>query len=334
MNFSRWGVDFLRDLQYGFRVMRRSPLFALVAIGSLAIGIGGAASVFTVLNAVVLRSLPVPNPQQIFAAEHRRTTESSPRFSWPAIQAARQAVEGRATIAASTGASGLQLRRGGSATTVPAERGLVQMVSGEYFDVLGQRPQLGRLLAPSDNQTVNAHPVAVISDAFWERQFRRSPSAAGSELIINGASFTPRSDAAADFISEQAHSIDALLRYKENESKVASAGKDKQQGVEVYVIDLTDKANRKTRYFISAKTFRILWLEYEETPPGSTTAIKYSKRFYDYRVAQGTLVPFRVVLFEDGKQIVETRILTVQYGLKMEDSLFQNPEAATSSSNP
>lgn len=151
--------------------------------------------------------------------------------------------------------------------------------------------------------------------------------------IINGASFTPRADAAADFISQQAHSIDALLRYKENESKIASAGKDKQQGVEVYVIDLTDKANRKTRYFISAKTFRILWLEYEETPPGTATAIKYTKRFYDYRLAQGTLVPFRAVLFEDGKQTVETRILTVQYGLKIEDSLFQNPEAVTSS-NP
>jgi hypothetical protein len=152
--------------------------------------------------------------------------------------------------------------------------------------------------------------------------------------IINGASFTPRADAAADFISEQAHSIDALLRYKENESKLASAGKDKQQGVEVYVVDLTDKANRKTRYFISAKSFRILWLEYEETPPGSLTAIKYTKRFYDYRMAQGTQVPFRTLLFEDGKQTVETRVLTVQYGVKMEDSLFQNPEAATSSSTP
>src|SRR4051812_23090051 len=98
MNSSRWGIDFLRDVQYGFRVMRRGPLFALVAIGSLAMGIGGAASVFTVLNAVVLRSLPVPNPQQIFAAEQRRPTDASPRFSWPAIEAAREAVQGRATV--------------------------------------------------------------------------------------------------------------------------------------------------------------------------------------------------------------------------------------------
>src|SRR6266571_5031034 len=151
--------------------------------------------------------------------------------------------------------------------------------------------------------------------------------------IINGSPFTPRADAAADFISEQAHSIDALLRYKENESKISSAGKEKQLGVDRYVIDLVDKANRKTRYFISAKTFRVLSLEYEETPPGSSTAVKYTKRFYDYRVAQGTQVPYRTVLLEDGKQTVEKRVMTITYGVKMEDSLFQNPEAA-SSSNP
>jgi hypothetical protein len=152
--------------------------------------------------------------------------------------------------------------------------------------------------------------------------------------IINGSPFTPRAEASADFISQQAHSIEALLRYKENESKLSSAGKDKHQGVDVYVIDLTDTASRKTRYFISAKSFRVLWLEYEETPPGGTTAIKYTKRFYDYRIAQSTQVPYRTVLLEDGKQILETRILTVTYGVKMEDSLFQNPEAASSAGNP
>jgi len=152
--------------------------------------------------------------------------------------------------------------------------------------------------------------------------------------IINGATFTPRADAAADFIAQQAHSIDALLRYKENESKLTSAGKDKQQGVDLYVIDLVDKAGRKTRYFVSARSFRVLSLEYEETRPGSATPLKHTKHFYDYRFAQGTWVPYRTVLLEDGKQTVETHIFTVQYGVKMEDSLFQNPEAAASSSGP
>ena len=149
--------------------------------------------------------------------------------------------------------------------------------------------------------------------------------------IINGSPFQPRAEATANFISQQAHSIDALLRYKENESKIASAGKDKHQGIDLYVLDLTDKANRKTRYFISARTFRVLWLEYEETPPGASAPVKYMKRFYDYRYAQNTLVPYRTVLTEDGKQTVETHVLTVTYGVKMEDSLFQNPEGGGSS---
>jgi hypothetical protein len=152
--------------------------------------------------------------------------------------------------------------------------------------------------------------------------------------IINGSVFTPRADATADFIAQQAHSIDALLRYKENESKVSSAGKDKHLGVDVYVIDLTDKANRRTRYFVSARTFRVLWLEYEEMPPGAASPVKYTRRFYDYRLAQGTLVPYRTVLLEDGKQTLESRILTITYGVKMEDSLFRNPEAQSSAGNP
>jgi hypothetical protein len=148
--------------------------------------------------------------------------------------------------------------------------------------------------------------------------------------IINGSAFTPRAETTADFLSQQQHSIEALLRYKENDSKVSSAGKDKQQGIGLYVIDLIDKANHKTRYFISVKSLRVLWLEYEEAPPDGTTPVKYMKRFYDYRYAQGTLVPYRTVVFEDGKQTLETRILTVTYGMKMEDAVFQHPDAAAS----
>jgi len=147
--------------------------------------------------------------------------------------------------------------------------------------------------------------------------------------IINGSPFTPRADATADFLSQQTHSLEALLRYKENDSKLASAGKDKQQGIDLYVIDLTDKANHKTRYFISVKLLRVLWLEYEETPPDQTTPVKYMKRFYDYRYAQSTLVPYRTVVYEDGKQTVETRVMTVTYGVKMEDAVFQHPEATS-----
>jgi hypothetical protein len=152
--------------------------------------------------------------------------------------------------------------------------------------------------------------------------------------IINGASFTPRQDAAAQFLSEIYHNIDALLRYKENGSTLALIGKDKKQNLDLYVVNLTDKANRQTKYYISAKTARVLWLEYEETPPTGGTPVKYMRRFYDYRYAQGTLVPFRTVLFEDGKQSQETHVSTITYGVKLDEALFKNPDGQQASATP
>ena len=139
--------------------------------------------------------------------------------------------------------------------------------------------------------------------------------------IINGAAFTPRQDAVSAFMSQHRHSIEALLRYKETGSTITLIGKDKQKGLDLYVLDLTDKEQRTTRYYISAKTLHILWLEYSE---GNA---KFSKRFADYRYAQSTLVPFRTILFEDDKQTQETRILTVTFGVKVDDALFKNPSA-------
>ena len=139
--------------------------------------------------------------------------------------------------------------------------------------------------------------------------------------IINGAAFTPRQDAASAFMSQHRHSIEALLRYKENGATLKLLGKDKQKGLDLYILELTDKDQRSTRYYVSARTLHVLWLEYEESNS------KFSKRFADYRYAQSTLVPFRTILMEDGKQTQETRILTVTFGVKVDDALFKNPSA-------
>ena len=152
--------------------------------------------------------------------------------------------------------------------------------------------------------------------------------------IINGTSFTPKQDATAEFLSQSQHGIDALLRYKENGSTVTFVGKEKLKGLDLWVIDLTDKDNKtRTRYYISAnpdirKTARILWLEYEETPPDASAPSKYRRTFHDYRYSQNTLVPYRSVLYKDDKQVQESRVQTVTYGIKMDESFFQNPEAA------
>lgn len=144
--------------------------------------------------------------------------------------------------------------------------------------------------------------------------------------IINGASFTPRQDATSTFLSQLRHSMDTLLRYKENGSTLSLVGKDKQKGIDLYVIDVVDKDKQSTRYYISVKSLHVLWLEYDEPAPGSAP-LKYSRKFMDYRYAQGTLVPYRSVLLEDGKQIQETRILNVTYGIKLDAALFKSPEA-------
>jgi hypothetical protein len=143
--------------------------------------------------------------------------------------------------------------------------------------------------------------------------------------LINGAAFTPRQDATSNFISQHHHSIDSLLRYKECGSTITLVGKDQQKGLDLFIVDLLDKEKRKTRYYISAKSLRVLWLEYEEGNPGGTP-VKYTRKFLDYRLIQQTLAPYRTVLLEDGRQSQETRVLTIIYGSKISDAIFKSPE--------
>ena len=143
--------------------------------------------------------------------------------------------------------------------------------------------------------------------------------------FINGAAFTPRQDATANFISQHHHSIDSLLRYKECGSTLTLVGKEQQKGLDLFVVDLTDKEKRKTRYYISARSLRILWLEYEEGDPGGVP-VKFTRKFLDYRARPADTGPYRVVLLEDGRQSQETRVLTITYGVKISDSIFKSPE--------
>ncbi|HWS53666.1 MAG TPA: hypothetical protein VN228_06050, partial [Pyrinomonadaceae bacterium] len=146
--------------------------------------------------------------------------------------------------------------------------------------------------------------------------------------VLRGTPFTPREEEVSNFLSDRLHSLDALLRYKEGGSTVALAGKETHKGIEVWVLDLEDKQKNRTRYFISAKTYKVLWLEYEAAPPEGGAPVKFRRNFHDYRVVQGTAVPYRTVLLMGDRQLEEINILTVTYGVKMEDTAFQRPESA------
>ncbi|MBC7899767.1 MAG: hypothetical protein H7070_06900 [Saprospiraceae bacterium] len=134
--------------------------------------------------------------------------------------------------------------------------------------------------------------------------------------IFNDEVFAPREDASRSFQNQIVYGLEALLRYKENESKLELGGRDKILGVDFYFLDVTDKQNRKTRFYVSSKTFRVMMLDYADE------GVKYRRKFYDYNYAQGTLVPYRSVLWAGDKMVEETEIGTVTYGQKVDDGLF------------
>ena len=136
--------------------------------------------------------------------------------------------------------------------------------------------------------------------------------------IYNEAVFSPKDDAAKEFENRIFHGLEALLRYKENGSTLDLAGHDKIMGVDYYFVDVTDKQGRKTRFYISSKTYRVMMIDYDEN------GIKFRRKFYDYNYAQGTLVPYRTTLTANDKLVEETQILTVTFGQKVDDELFKS----------
>ena len=134
--------------------------------------------------------------------------------------------------------------------------------------------------------------------------------------IYNDSVFQPRADATEAFQNRNVHSIDALLWYKENGSKIELAGRDKILGVDYYLVDLTDKAGNKTRFYVSSKSFRVMMLDYE------IGGVKHTRKFRDYKYAQGVLVPFYSELRSGEKVLEEVQVGTVTFGQKVDDSVF------------
>ncbi|HEX8247031.1 MAG TPA: hypothetical protein VF599_02510 [Pyrinomonadaceae bacterium] len=140
----------------------------------------------------------------------------------------------------------------------------------------------------------------------------------GSVLgLFNETVFTPKDETVSSFQNQLWHGLEALLRYKENGATLSLNGREKYMNVEYFILDVTDKQNRQTRFFISTKTLRVMALEYTQD------AVKYARRFYDYRYAQGTLVPYRTTLSAGDRQVEESTVSTITYGQKVEEEVFQ-----------
>jgi predicted permease len=179
--------DLGRDLRYALRMLRKSPVFTAVAILSLALGIGANAAIFSVIDALLLRPLPVPHPDRLMSIL-LDTGNGRPQayFTYAMFDKIARQSEIFSGVFTWAGHQ-FQMRSGSEMVHVDGA-----LASGEYFSTLGVPAAIGRTLTPADDQPGGGKygPVAVISDAFWSRQFRRNPSAIGSDLILDQVHFT------------------------------------------------------------------------------------------------------------------------------------------------
>ncbi len=175
------------DLRYALRTLGRSPVFTVVAVVSLALGIGANTAIFSLINQVMLRMLPVTEPERLVvfhtegpsregwnSSDNDETTLSYPTYK--SLRDRNQVFDG--VIARSSSPVSLSY---GSET----ERASAEWVSGNFFEVLGVGPALGRLLTPEDDGVPGAHPVIVLSYGYWKRRFGASPGIVGQKININ-----------------------------------------------------------------------------------------------------------------------------------------------------
>ncbi len=172
---------FMQDLRYALRQLRKSPGFTFVALATLALGIGANTGIFTLVNAVMLKALPVPNPEQLFLVIENDFEPQNTRFSYPFFQQARDVMPQGSQLAAASWPGRFYASFGGQPEMVTG-----QLVSGNYFPTLQAHAELGRLIDDGDDRSANASPVAVLSYGCWERRFGRDPNIIGRKLVVNG----------------------------------------------------------------------------------------------------------------------------------------------------
>ncbi len=180
------------DLRYALRGLIKNKAFTAVAVISLALGIGANTTIFSVIDAVMLRSLPVAEPDKlvVFGTHYGDVDRSVPYLPYPFYREMREAVRGVSGMFIASRLDAWEVSYTRDRDPLSRERALGVAVSGEYFETLGLRPQIGRLLRPEDDQFPEGHPVAVISDDLWRVRFDRDPGVVGETFRLNDTMFT------------------------------------------------------------------------------------------------------------------------------------------------
>ena len=191
-----------QDARYAVRMLVQNPGFAAVAVLSLALGIGANTAIFTLIDTVLLKSLPVRDPQQlvVFALNPDKPSVSSNYPDYQYIRDHNRSFSGVAAYGGGVPASFQVSEEGGHA--IP-ELVTPMLVSGNFFDVLGVTPAIGRLFRPDDNIKEDGHPWVVLDYGFWQRRFAGDPRAVGRKIMLNGSPFTIVGVVRSGFIGPQ-----------------------------------------------------------------------------------------------------------------------------------
>ncbi len=174
-----------RDVRYAARTLRKSPAFAAAAVLTLSLGIGANTAIFSAINAILLRQLPVERPEELMSLVTVYPNGVEPVFSYAAYR--RIATDGRHLVDAAAAST---IRRDAVTVDGPPEPIDLKWVSGNYFEMLGVPAALGRALRVADDRQVPGEPVAVLTDAYWAQRFGRDPGVIGRSVRLKGTVFT------------------------------------------------------------------------------------------------------------------------------------------------
>src|SRR5262245_21140301 len=177
------------DLRLAFRGLRRSPLFAIVAVLSLALGIGANTAIFTLIDQILLRKLPVKNPDELVMlyqqGPHNGSNMGGRMHSYPIYQDYQQKAEPLAEVLCR------RLIPASVSIDNQTERLSAEMVSGNFFTMLGVGPALGRVFnSKEDDQQFMGHPVVVLSYDYWVNRFAKDPGVIGKKILVNDSPMT------------------------------------------------------------------------------------------------------------------------------------------------
>ena len=185
-------MQLFQDLRFALRQLRKSPIFTLVAVVTLALGIGANTAIFTLLDQALLRSLPVSHPEQLVRLQFTGSTrghfssfggDDHDYFSYPMYRDLRDRNSGFESLIASD-LQNVSVQWNNKPDLVGCE-----LASGNYFRTLGLKPALGRLFVPADD-VPNSSPVVVLSFNYWKRQFGSDPGVINQTLLVNAHPFT------------------------------------------------------------------------------------------------------------------------------------------------